>query len=63
MMLVVPSREQACGRSVLGACLWREPTGQLAANALLLAQHAIEYALIDAGLDRGAQDVGEHVGR
>jgi hypothetical protein len=34
-----------------------------AADASLLAQHAIERALIDALLNGGAQDVGEHVGR
>jgi hypothetical protein len=38
------------------------PLDQLATDAPLLAQHAIEHTLIDALLDCGAQDVGEHVG-
>src|SRR6516165_3331709 len=47
-------------RSVYPSCF--EPLDQLAANAALLTQHAVEHALIDAPLDGGAQDVGEHVG-
>src|SRR6516165_7654773 len=48
-------------RSAYPSCF--EPLDQFAANASLLAQHAIEHALIDAPLDGAAQDVGEHVGR
>src|SRR5215831_3759839 len=50
------------GRGETG-CSWREALGQFAADAPLLAQHAIEHALVDPLLDGGAQNVSEHVGQ
>src|SRR6516165_10332051 len=46
-------------RSAYPSCF--EPLDQFAADAPLLAQHAIEYTLTDALLDGGAQDVGARV--
>ena len=40
-----------------------EPLDQFAADALFLAQHMIKHTLINAALDGGAQDIGEHIGR